>query len=284
MFELKEGMKVKTNFKEEILYFNTVDNDEKFWCSSKKNKTSNHFLENKDIDWEETAKLNGIDFEQLEIRNNDGIEKIRNKYLPTYEEATKNFNDLFKNIGKNIKTTNDGSKTYEEQKEIINKKFLNKELPKFLADVLIQNLEEENNSENLKKLNKIPYDPRPTLKEFTKGMNTLFKNKYENLPSLEEVEKELGRKENKGKIRPNLLPITELKEVIKVFEYGVEKYSINNWKYVKDPINEYSNALSRHLLDYLEGEKKASDSNLPHLAHICANALILMWFENNKEE
>ena len=49
MFELKKGMKVKTKFKEEILYFNTVDNDEKFWCSSKKNKTSNHFLENKDI-------------------------------------------------------------------------------------------------------------------------------------------------------------------------------------------------------------------------------------------
>ena len=189
MFELKVGMKVKTNFKEEILYFNTVDNDEKFWCSSKKNKTSNHFLENKDIDWEETAKLNGI-----------------------------------------------------------------------------------------------PYDPRPTLKEFTKGMNTLFKNRYEDLPSLEEVEKELGRKETQGKIRPNLLPITELKEVIRVFEFGVEKYSINNWKHVKDPINEYSNALSRHLLDYLEGEKKASDSNLPHLAHICANALILMWFENNKEE
>ena len=94
---------------------------------------------------------------------------------------------------------------------------------------------------------------------------------------------ELGIKENKGKIRPNLLPITELKEVIRVFEYGVEKHSINNWKHVKEPINEYSNALSRHLLDYLEGEKKASDSNLPHLAHICANALILMWFENNKE-
>ena len=96
-------------------------------------------------------------------------------------------------------------------------------------------------------------------------------------------EKELGKKENKGKIRPNLLPITELKEVIRVFEYGVEKYSKDNWKHVKDPINEYNNALSRHLLDYLEGENKASDSNLPHLAHICANALILMWFENNKE-
>ncbi len=93
---------------------------------------------------------------------------------------------------------------------------------------------------------------------------------------------EIGYKKNEGKIRFNLLPISELKEVIKVFEYGCVKYSKDNWKHVKDPINEYSNALSRHLLDYLEGENKASDSNLPHLAHICANALILMWFENNK--
>ena len=138
--------------------------------------------------------------------------------------------------------------------------------------------------EETAKLNGIPYDSRPTLEEVTKGINTVFINRYEDLPSLEEVEKELGRKETQGKIRPNLLPITELKEVIRVFEYGVAKYSKDNWKHVKDPINEYSNALSRHLLDYLEGEKKASDSNLPHLAHICANALILMWFENNKEE
>ena len=146
------------------------------------------------------------------------------------------------------------------------------------------NLEDEINWEETAKLNGIPYDSRPTLEEVAKGINTVFINKYEDLPSLEEVEKELGRKETQGKIRPNLLPITELKEVIRVFEFGVDKYSINNWKHVKDPINEYSNALSRHLLDYLEGEKKASDSNLPHLAHICANALILMWFENNKEE
>ena len=189
MFELKEGMKVKTNFKEEILCFNEIDKDDRILCSNILNSTSNHFLENKDIDWEETAKLNGI-----------------------------------------------------------------------------------------------PYDSRPTLEEVTKGINTVFINKYEDLPSLEEVEKELGRKETQGKIRPNLLPITELKEVIRVFEYGVAKHSKDNWKHVKDPINEYSNALSRHLMDYLEGEKKASDSNLPHLAHICANALILMWFENNKEE
>ena len=145
------------------------------------------------------------------------------------------------------------------------------------------NLEDEIDWEETAKLNGIPYDSRPTLEEVTKGINTVFINKYEDLPSLEEVEKELGRKENKGKIRPNLLPITELKEVIRVFEYGVAKYSKDNWKHVKDPINEYSNTLYRHLLDYLEGEKKASDSNLPHLAHICANALILMWFENNKE-
>ena len=52
------------------------------------------------------------------------------------------------------------------------------------------NLEDEINWEETAKLNGIPYDSRPTLEEVTKGINTVFINKYEDLPSLEEIEKE----------------------------------------------------------------------------------------------
>lgn len=194
MFELKKGMKVKTNFKEEILCFNEIDKDDRIWCSNILNSTSNHFLENKDIDWEETAKLNGI-----------------------------------------------------------------------------------------------PYDSRPTLEEVTKGINTVFINKYEDLPSLEEVEKEMENKQfahkhDKGKLQWNLLPINEVEEIVKVLDYGLQKYGKRDcWKLVENPKFRYENALYRHLVEYLKGNKIDEESGLSHLSHLVTNGLFLMWFENNKD-
>lgn len=198
MFELKKGMKVQIKEFTDIYTFKEIDVlKNEYYLYNFDKVIFKHTPD--EIDWEETAKLNGIDLE---------LEKEKKLYIDTCVENGMSIEEAIKEC------------------EIVSK----------------------------------PFDYK------------YFKDK------------EIGYKETKGKIRPNLLPITELKDVIRVFEYGVEKYSKDNWKHVKEPIEEYSNALSRHLLDYLEGEKKASDSNLPHLAHICANALILMWFENNKEE
>lgn len=320
MFELKEGMKVKIKYSNKIYTF-CIGYVEKFTCTDEKYVNFN--IPYSDVDWEETAELNEIDFSKeslkyLEKRNND----LNDKFYNSFNKKDKQYNPEYEKIERNVKEQNEKVKIAKEEM----KKQFNPEYEKIeVGDTveILQNIfndvdsfsnkkgivievfgkklyvkTEENpprfnyfSLEHLKKIKKDTYEN--IMEEFLKLHNkmlngeTLTEEEFEKYNELGETtikKEELGRKENKGKIRPSLLPITELKEVIRVFEYGVEKYSINNWKHVKDPVNEYSNALYRHLLDYLEGEKKASDSNLSHLAHICANALILMWFENNKEE
>ena len=151
------------------------------------------------------------------------------------------------------------------------------------------NLEDEIDWEETAKLNGIPYDSRPTLEEVTKGINTVFINKYEDLPSLEEVEKEMENKQfahkhDKGKLQWNLLPINEVEEIVKVLDYGLQKYGKRDcWKLVENPKFRYENALYRHLVEYLKGNKIDEESGLSHLSHLVTNGLFLMWFENNKE-
>ena len=68
-FELKDGMKVKTNFKEEILKFHSMTKfGDGMWyrCCSNGNINPNHFLKEYNIDWEATRKLNEVKEEPKE--------------------------------------------------------------------------------------------------------------------------------------------------------------------------------------------------------------------------
>ena len=150
--------------------------------------------------------------------------------------------------------------------------------------VIFKHTPDEIDWEETAKLNGIPYDPIPSLEEVTKGMNVVFRNGYEDLPSLEEVEKEYAHKHDKGKLQWNLLPINEVEEIVKVFDYGLQKYGKrDSWQLVENPIHRYQNALYRHLVEYLKGNKIDEESGLSHLSHLVTNGLFLMWFENNKD-
>lgn len=92
----------------------------------------------------------------------------------------------------------------------------------------------------------------------------------------------MSRKDDKGKLRFSLLPWGSVREVVKIFEHGAEKYGSDNWKTVQDPENRYLNALMRHTVATAEGEKVDADG-LDHLACIAANALILLWFRHHKK-
>ena len=85
-----------------------------------------------------------------------------------------------------------------------------------------------------------------------------------------------GIKFDKAKARPSLVPPVAMQHVIDAFEYGARKYSPDNWKLVIDAEVRYLDALMRHVEGYRLGEYYAKDSLLPHLAHVVANALILM--------
>ena len=90
-------------------------------------------------------------------------------------------------------------------------------------------------------------------------------------------------KADSGKIRPTLVPASLVTAVANVREYGCKKYhDPENWKRVEP--QRYLDALYRHLLAYLSGEKNDKESGLPHLWHMACNIAFLVDLERKDEE
>lgn len=88
-------------------------------------------------------------------------------------------------------------------------------------------------------------------------------------------------KADKGKQRPTLVPVSLIKAVGAVREYGCEKYhDPENWRNVEP--QRYCDALYRHWLAHLEGEKVDKESGLPHLWHLACNVAFLIEMEGER--
>lgn len=87
-------------------------------------------------------------------------------------------------------------------------------------------------------------------------------------------------KADAGKLRLTLVPTSLIKAVAKIRMYGNAKYpdgGPDNWKQVEP--ERYKDALYRHLLAYLDGERLDPESGLPHLWHLACNAAFLIELE-----
>ncbi len=93
-----------------------------------------------------------------------------------------------------------------------------------------------------------------------------------------------GRKDDNGKWRFSLLPLTPILEVIKVLEFGAQKYAVDNWKKVPDSNDRYFDAAMRHLLSWRQGERNDPETGLNHLAHAVCCLLFLIWFDKQDKE
>ena len=91
--------------------------------------------------------------------------------------------------------------------------------------------------------------------------------------------KDIGKKDDLGKLRYDLLPVQPLEDVVKVLTFGARKYADNNWQLVPEAKARYTAALMRHFELWRKGELLDLDSHLPHLAHVACNALFLAWFD-----
>lgn len=92
------------------------------------------------------------------------------------------------------------------------------------------------------------------------------------------VENNQEAKADGGKIRPTLVPTGIIRAIAKIREYGCQKYhDPDNWKKVEP--QRYREALYRHWLAYLDGEKNDPESGLPHLWHLATNAAFLIELE-----
>ena len=87
-------------------------------------------------------------------------------------------------------------------------------------------------------------------------------------------------KHDTEKLRPSLIPMESLKEVIKVLEFGAKKYSVDNWKTVPDGKQRYLDAALRHLMAVANGDVNDIESELPHMAHAICCGLFYLWFDN----
>lgn len=57
---------------------------------------------------------------------------------------------------------------------------------------------------------------------------------------------------------------------------GAEKYGPYNWRDYKVQARAYTAAIMRHILAWQDGEERAEDSGLPHLAHAISGLAILI--------
>lgn len=85
-------------------------------------------------------------------------------------------------------------------------------------------------------------------------------------------------KADAGKPRPTLVPVSLIRAVTAIREYGCEKYhDPDNWRKVEP--QRYRDALYRHWLAYIDGEERDEESGLPHLWHVACNVAFLIEME-----
>lgn len=86
-------------------------------------------------------------------------------------------------------------------------------------------------------------------------------------------------KADAGKPRPTLVPVSLIRAVTAIREYGCQKYSDpENWRKVEP--QRYKDAAYRHWLDYLEGKTVDAESGLPTLWHLACNIAFLIEMES----
>ena len=88
-----------------------------------------------------------------------------------------------------------------------------------------------------------------------------------------------GVKYDEDKMRPSLLPMEALQEVIKVLTYGSKKYADDNWKIVPDAHKRYKDASMRHLMAYFAHQQNDEETGMSHLAHCICCLLFMLWFD-----
>ena len=87
-------------------------------------------------------------------------------------------------------------------------------------------------------------------------------------------EKELALRFNNGKPKWSLVHYDSLVPMIRVLEFGEEKYGAFNWQKPGLKPKEVLESLQRHLASLMDGEDFDKESGMHHIGHIMANALM----------
>ena len=92
-----------------------------------------------------------------------------------------------------------------------------------------------------------------------------------------------GRKDDKGKLRFDLIPVEPLEQLANVYTFGATKYADHNWR--KGIVfSRIFGAIMRHMWAFWRGEDNDKESGLSHLAHACWGTMTLMEFMRNRKD
>lgn len=92
-------------------------------------------------------------------------------------------------------------------------------------------------------------------------------------------------KADSGKPDWSLVPFEALEGMVRVLEFGANKYSRNNWSSNGGfSYRRVITACIRHMFAYLRGEDNDPESGLSHIYHAQCNLLFLAMYLTNKEQ
>jgi len=94
-----------------------------------------------------------------------------------------------------------------------------------------------------------------------------------------EVKEEIltnGGRDDKEKVRFDLLEPYAIEQLAKVFTLGARKYSENNWLEKPMAWSRIIASLHRHLNAFQQGEDLDKETGLSHVAHVAWNAMALL--------
>ena len=82
-----------------------------------------------------------------------------------------------------------------------------------------------------------------------------------------------------GKLNWSLMPFEALEEIVKVLEFGANKYE--GWNFAKGKGMNWTritNSLLRHTFAWVRGEDNDPESGFSHLGHIGCNIVFLLYY------
>ena len=79
---------------------------------------------------------------------------------------------------------------------------------------------------------------------------------------------------NQGKVQWSLVDFKSFEPMVRVLEFGQERYGRNNWRKGM-PATQIIESMLRHIYKMLDGELVDEESLLEHIGHIQCNAMFL---------
>lgn len=87
---------------------------------------------------------------------------------------------------------------------------------------------------------------------------------------------EVGLKDDKGKLRMDLIPPIAIISLAECLTYGAIKYKPNSWQNVNNSEDVHYAALMRHLMQWRSGIKIDEESKISHLKLAFSNLMFLV--------